>query len=119
MTEHFIDLKDGTRLEVKVNFGTLYFLQRCKGFDRITKKAEKAKRQGRENALSNRESFDAAADIIYAILRSNGKAVTWEEAMMLMPADPSDLEEVLKSFQEEVEKYHKKKAAKISTMPNR
>ena len=28
MKEHFIDLTDGTRLEIKVNFGTLYFLQK-------------------------------------------------------------------------------------------
>lgn len=118
MKEHFIDLTDGTRLEIKVNFGTLYFLQKCKGFYRISKKVEKAK-DNVKAALSEEESFDAAADVIYAILRSNGKAVTWEEAMCLVPADPSGLEGVLKGFQEEVEKYHKKKAAKTSTMPKR
>ena len=32
MTEHFIDLTDGTRLDIKVNFGTLYYLQRQKGY---------------------------------------------------------------------------------------
>ena len=123
MKEHFIDLTDGTRLEVKVNFGTLYFLQKCKGFYRISKKMEKAEKAGtrdkRKSGLTDREGFEAAADIIYAILRSNGRAVTWEEAMCLMPSDPSGLTEVLNSFQEEVEKYHKKKAAKTMTMPNR
>ena len=44
MKEHFIDLTDGTRLEIKVNFGTLYFLQKCKGFYRISKKVEKAEK---------------------------------------------------------------------------
>lgn len=110
MKEHFIDLTDGTRLEIKVNFGTLYFLQKCKGFYRISKKAEKTE-------LTKSEGFEMAADVIYAIMRSNGRAVTWEEAMCLMPTDPSGLEEVLKGFQEEVEKYHKKKAAKTLTPP--
>ena len=83
-------------------------------------KAEKAgTRDKRKSGLTDREGFEAAADIIYAILRSNGRAVTWEEAMCLMPSDPSGLTEVLNSFQEEVEKYHKKKAAKTMTMPNR
>ena len=121
MKEHFIDLTDGTRLEIKVNFGTLYFLQKCKGFYRISKKVEKAeKAKNKETAtLSERESFDAAADIIYAILRSNDRAVTREEAMCLVPPDPSGLEGVLNGFQEEVNKYHKKKAAKTSGMPKR
>ena len=79
-------------------------------------KVEKAKDKAKP-ALTERESFDAAADVIYAILRSNGRAVTWEEAMCLVPPDPSGLEGVLNGFQEEVEKYHKKKAAKTSTMP--
>ena len=121
MKEHFIDLTDGTRLEVKVNFGTLYFLQKCKGFYRISKKMEKAEKSKDvgKTALTERESFDAAADVIYAIVRSNGRAVTWEEAMCLVPPDPSGLKEVLDGFQEEVKKYHKKKAAKTMTMPNR
>lgn len=123
MKEHFIDLTDGTRLEVKVNFGTLYFLQKCKGFYRISKKMEKAEKEktkgNGKSDLTEREGFEAAADIIYAILRSNGRAVTWEEAMCLIPPDPSGLTAVMNSFQEEVEKYHKKKAAKTMTMPNR
>lgn len=41
MTEHFIDLTDGTRLPVKVNFGTLYYMQKCKGYNRIAKKSTK------------------------------------------------------------------------------
>ena len=78
------------------------------------------KAKNKETAtLSERESFDAAADIIYAILRSNGRAVTREEAMCLVPPDPSGLEGVLNGFQEEVNKYHKKKAAKTSGMPKR
>lgn len=111
MKEHFIDLTDGTRLEIKVNFGTLYFLQKCKGFYRKMKKVEKGGR------LSESEGFDTAADIIYAVLRSNGRAVTLEEAICLVPPDIGQLSEMLNSFQEEYEKYNKKKAAKIMRTP--
>lgn len=111
MTEHFIDLTDGTRLEVKVNFGTLYFLQKCKGFYRKMKKVE------RKAKLTESESFETAADIVYAVLRSNGKAVTRDEAVCLVPADLKGLESVLTGFQEEYSKYSKKKAAKTSVMP--
>ena len=45
MKENFIDLTDGTRLSVRVNFGTIYYLQKQKGFYRIQKKAEKNKKQ--------------------------------------------------------------------------
>ena len=54
MKENFIDLTDGTRLSVRVNFGTIYYLQKQKGFYRIQKKAEKNKKKtdGRKKALS-------------------------------------------------------------------
>ena len=80
MTGYFINLTDGTRLEAKLNFGTIYHLQKCKGFYRITRKMRKAEEKGipKENALTEAESFDMAADIIYAILRSNGKQVTFK-----------------------------------------
>lgn len=40
MKEEFIELTDGTRLQVRINFGTLYYLQKCKGFYAKTKKVE-------------------------------------------------------------------------------
>ena len=56
MKENFIDLTDGTRLSVRVNFGTIYYLQKQKGFYRIQKKAEKNKKK-----LTEEESFELAA----------------------------------------------------------
>ena len=53
MKENFIDLTDGTRLSVRVNFGTIYYLQKQKGFYRIQKKAEKNKKK-----LTEEESFE-------------------------------------------------------------
>ena len=80
MKENFIDLTDGTRLSVRVNFGTIYYLQKQKGFYRIQKKAEKNKKK-----LTEEESFELAAYVIYAILRSNGKTVGFDEALSLVP----------------------------------
>ncbi len=119
MNEHFIDLTDGTRLEIKLNFGTLYYLQKCKGFYRIVKKVEKAEKNGvpKEKALTETESFDMAANIIYAVLRSNGRSVKFDEALSLVPPDASELTALLQGFQDEYERYSKKKRAKISVMP--
>lgn len=104
MTEHFINLTDGTRLSVKVNFGTLYYLQRQKGYYRIMKKVEK-----NPKSLTYEESFEMTANIIYALLRSNGRVVSFDEALGLVPADTKDITRVLDAFQEEIEKYDKKK----------
>lgn len=107
MTEHFIDLTDGTRLDIKVNFGTLYYLQKTRGFNKLAKKIEKAPEK-----MTDSENMDACADVIYAILRSNGRSVTFDEALALMPPDPEELKVLLKGFQENYEKYAKKKAVK-------
>lgn len=110
MTGYFINLTDGTRLEAKLNFGTIYHLQKCKGFYRITRKMRKAEKKGipKEKALTEAESFDMAADIIYAILRSNGKQVTFDEALALVPPGAEEIESLLDAFQEEYDEYNKK-----------
>lgn len=106
MQGHLIDLTDGTRMEVKVNFGTIYYLQKVRGYRRIAKKVEKKKE------LTESESLDMAANIIYALLRSNGKKVEFDEALSLVSPDTEQIEKVLSAFQEEYEKYSKKKQAK-------
>lgn len=118
MKEHFIDLTDGTRLQIKVNFGTIYYLQKQKGFYRIQKKVEKAqKKQEKRNSLTSQESFKVAADVIYALLRSNGKAVTFNEALALVPPDTEQIEKALDAFQEEYGRYAKKKQTATSVVP--
>ena len=106
MKSHLINLMDGTKLEIKINFGTIYYLQKCKGFYHIAKKVEDKKK------LSESESFEMAAAIIYATIRSNGKAVTFDEAISLMPPGIDEIKSVLKDFEKEYEKYSKKKQAK-------
>ncbi len=105
MNENFVDLMDGTRLEVKVNFGTLYYITQEK-IDRVMKKIEE------EKDLSDKESMQFAAVFIYAILRSNGKKVTPDEALELMPPDMDSIKGLLNTFQNQMEKYKKKERAK-------
>ncbi len=112
MKGHFIDLMDGTRLTIKVNFGTIYYMQKQKGYYRLAKKAEK-----NPKSLTEQESFDMAANIIYAMIRSNGRSITFDEALALVPPDTKDIERVLKAFRKEYEAYSKKKQAKASVAP--
>lgn len=110
MKVNVIDLLDGSRIEAKVNFGTIYYMQKRKGFSRIAKKAEKKK-------LSDYESMEMAATIVYGVLRSNGKPVTFDEALALVPPDLQSIKKILNSFAKEYEKYSKKKQAKQSSAP--
>ena len=56
MDEKIITLTDGTKLEVKVNFMTLYLIQKH-GLDKVINK----------EALSEDENMEAAAKLIYII----------------------------------------------------
>ena len=66
--DNFIDLLDGTRLELKFNFGTLYYLAQCGGnalAEKIQKKEEKKQK------TTDMENMNMASKIIYSILRSS------------------------------------------------
>ena len=109
MKEQFIDLTDGTRLSAKVNFGTMYYLTMCGGkelAERIERKKKKNKR------VSDEEQMKFSAQIIYAILRSNGREVTFDEALMLMPPDISSIKKIIDAYEKEVEKLKKKQGSK-------
>lgn len=106
MKEYFVNLTDGTRLPVNVNFGTLFYLQKAKGYYRIAKKWQK-----NSEKVTEEEKFEMAANIVYAVIRSNGRTVTFDEALSLMPPDTDQIEGLLKAFQARYEKYSKKKQA--------
>lgn len=111
MKEHFIDLNDGTRIQVAMNFGTLFYLQKNGG----TKLLERLDRKQKNNKkITDDESMDVAAKLVHALLRSNGKNVTFDEALMLMPADVDEVRKIIDTYQEEVEKLKKKQKAKES-----
>lgn len=108
MKERFIDLQDGTRLEVKINFGTLYYMQEI-GANNLAKKIDKLKKQNKK--VSDTDSMRIAAKIIYAVLRSNGKKVTFDEALMLMPIDTEEIKELVEAYTEEINRIKKKQEA--------
>lgn len=110
MNEYFIDLTDGTRLEVKVNFGTLYYLGKINSFKQMEKVAKKKN-------PTDEEAIDMTAKIIYAVIRSNGRDVTFDEAIRLVPMDLEGMQNILDAFGEQLEEYKKKERAK-SNMRN-
>ena len=101
MDEKIITLTDGTKLEVKVNFMTLYLIKKH-GLDKVINK----------EALSEDENMEAAAKLIYIILRSNGLKVDEDEALILAPMDPEAIRELFDEFGKKVDKYKKKEATK-------
>lgn len=103
MDEKIITLTDGTKLEVKVNFMTLYLIQKD-GLDKVINK----------ETLSEDENMEAAAKLIYIILRSNGLKVDEDEALILTPMDPKVIRELFDEFGKKVEKYKKKRPQKES-----
>ena len=109
MNEQFINLTDGTRLSVKVNFGTMYYLTQVGG-NTLARRIEKKRK--RNQKASESEQMEFTAKVIYAILRSNGKEVTFDEALMLMPSDVDEMKKVIKAYEAEVKKLKKKQESK-------
>lgn len=46
------------------------------------------------------------------MVRSNGRKVTFDEALQLVPPDPTELLEVVEAYQKEVDKIKKKEESK-------
>ena len=109
MNGQIIDLTDGTRLEVKVNFGTLYHMQKCGGADLARRLSKKQKKKQR---ITDNENMEFSAKVIYALLRSNGKQITFDEALELMPSDTDSITSVVKAYNAELERIKKKEDAK-------
>ena len=101
MDEKIITLTDGTMLEVIFIFMTLYIIKN-NVLDMLINK----------EALSEDENMEAAAKLIYIILRSNGLKVDEDEALILTPMDPEVIRELFDEFGKKVDKYKKKEATK-------
>ena len=106
MKSKLIELTDGSKLEVKVNFYTLY-LVKMNGIDK--------KLDGRDD-LTDEENMELAGKMIYVILRSNGLKVDEEEAMMLTPMDAKSIQDI---FEKKLKEYKKKEQAKKSVAPKK
>lgn len=98
MKSKLIELTDGSKLEVKVNFYTLY-LVKMNGIDK--------KLDGRDD-LTEEENMELAGKMIYVILRSNGLKVDEEEAMMLTPMDTKSIQDIFNEFEKRLKEYKKK-----------
>ena len=109
MGGQFVELTDGSRIEVKINFGTLYYLQQIGGYA-LARHIEKKQKQKKK--VSEEAGMEFAAKIIYAVLRSNGKEVTFDEALSLMPPDTSSISQVIEAYEKELEVRKKKQEAK-------
>ena len=102
MKEHLINLTDGTKLAVNVNFGTLYWFQKAKVSEFV----------GLERELTDEEKIEQAARMIYAILRSNGRNVTFDESLILVPMDTKEIEKLFNEFKFKMENFKKKEKSK-------
>lgn len=109
MKGQLIELTDDSKIEIKVNFGTLYYLQQIGGYE-LARRIEKKRKKKRE--ISDSENMEFSAKLIYATLRSNGREVTFEEALSLMPSDMEQLEKVFDAYCEEVKRLKKKQESK-------
>ena len=109
MGGEIIELTNGENVEIKVNFGTMYYLQKCGGTN-LAKRLEK--KQKKKKHISDDENMEMAAKIIYSILRSNGQKVTFDEALELLYPDTETIGQVLEAYNKEVERIKKKEESK-------
>lgn len=113
MDERDIRLADGSLLTVKVNFYTLYMINKTN----VEKLSQQLDREQKKEKKDESKILDLQMEIakflIYVILRSNGKKVDEEEAMMLVPADSIEIEKLLNDFKDKMENLKKKEAMKM------
>ena len=103
MDERVIHLEDGSTVSAKVNFATIYYIQKFK----LDKLMEKKK-------TTQDDEMELAARILHVVLLSNGRNCTFEEALCLMPLDTDEIENVMNDFKEKLEKLKKKKESKAN-----
>lgn len=109
MDERVIHLEDGTTVEAKVNFATLYYMQK-EGVVALLEKMDKKK--GKKHKYEDDDSMELLARMLYVILLSNGRKCSFEDALVLMPLDDVEFEEVLEDFAKKMQDFKKKQDAK-------
>lgn len=101
MKHRSIRLTDGSNLRININFGTLYYIKK-EHLDGLMAK----------EGLTEDEEFELTAKLIYVILRSNGRTVTFDEALMLCPLGTHEIKNMLTEFKNQLNDYKKKEAAR-------
>lgn len=109
MDERVLHLEDGTTIEAKVNFATLYYMQKL-GVNKLIDKVEKSKKK----EYSADDNMEILAKMLYVILLSNGRKCTFEDALVLLPLDDAEFVEVMEDFEEKLENLKKKQESKAN-----
>lgn len=104
-----IRLSDGSLLPVKINMATLKMMVDLD----LEKKFNKLEKLSKENKDISKLQMSVTADLIYVIIRSNGKKVDKEEALMLIPADDKTIDDLLSEFASKLEGFKKKQENKL------
>lgn len=99
MDEKAIHLTDGSTISAKVNFGTVYYIQKLH-LDKMISKIDEAKKNGNEDQDAETE---LTAKMLYVLILSNGRKVSFEDCLVLMPIDVSEIEDVFKEFGDKLE----------------
>lgn len=105
MDEHIIHLTDGTTISAKVNFATLYYMQKYH-LETIINRIQKDKDAGNEENLD--DELEASAKMLYVLLLSNGRQVTFEDSLTLIPLEIWEIEDVFMDFQNRLVEFKKK-----------
>lgn len=95
-----ITLSNGEVLEININWLTLKVLNDY-GLDKLNKKMQKDENQ-----------LEAAAVLIHAILQSNGKKVSIDEALSLISIEDDGIFEIFEIFKEKLEVFKKKQESR-------
>ena len=98
---------------------TLYLIRKekvDKATERLKFKEKKLKEIKSRNSKEYRDlkekiddqQMDIAAQMIYVILKSNKKNITFEDALMLCPADTTQIQKLIDSFAKQMQIIKKK-----------
>ena len=116
-----IRLSNGELINININFYTLKLLAQSnlssleRKIDKLKEKLEIAKSDDKKQYINNEInalSYEMIGKIIYIILRSNGKKVDEEEAMILIPGDVDEIENIFNEFFKKMEEFKKKEESK-------
>ena len=116
-----IRLSNGELINININFYTLKLLAQSnlssleRKIDKLKEKLASTKSEEKIQDINNEInalSYEMIGKIIYIILRSNGKKVDEEEAMILIPGDVDEIENIFNEFFNKMEEFKKKEESK-------
>lgn len=117
-----IRLSNGELINININFYTLKLLAQSnlsileRKIDKLKEKLASTKSEEKIQDINNEInalSYEMIGKIIYIILRSNGKKVDEEEAMILIPGDVDEIENIFNEFFNKMEEFKKKEESKM------